>query len=134
MKDLIDKIQKARFIWVCGNGGSASTAEHLTNDMYSKNYPAICLNSNVSIITKTANDSGYKYIFCDQLSVYANKEDLLITISCSGKSPNIVKALEFAEIEGLMTYSFNTFVDGDENYEMLENEHLRLVHRIKRKL
>ena len=134
MRELKDKIQKARFIFVCGNGGSASTAEHLSNDLFSKGYSAICLNSNTSIITMTGNDYGFEYIFSDQLSVYANNEDLLITISCSGTSPNIVKALEFAEIEGLMSYSFDTFKDGDKNYEKLENEHLRLVHRVKREL
>jgi D-sedoheptulose 7-phosphate isomerase len=54
--NLIEQIRNARFVFVCGNGGSAATAEHLTNDLFSKGIKAICLNSNVSIMTMIAND------------------------------------------------------------------------------
>jgi D-sedoheptulose 7-phosphate isomerase len=134
MKDLIKQIRKARFVFTCGNGGSAATAEHFTNDLFSKGIKAICLNSNTSIMTMIANDYEYSQVFGRQLYVYANAEDLLITISCSGTSPNIVAAHGWAEELGMKTYSFDTFEGNDRNYEKLENKHLQLVHKIKKAL
>lgn len=137
MKDLIKKIKevnkKANFVFVCGNGGSAATAEHLTNDLFSKNTMAFCLNSNVSIMTMIANDFGYKYVFSKQLEVYADKGDLLITISCSGTSPNIVEAQKVAREMELEVYSFETF-KRKRDYEKLEDKHIKLVHKIKKAL
>jgi len=133
MKDLIKKIKKARFVFVCGNGGSASTAEHLTNDLFSRGIKAICLNSNTSIMTMIANDFGYEYVFSKQLQVLANEEDLLITISCSGTSKNVVNALFKAKQKGMETYSFKKF-GKDRDYETSEDEHLQLVHKIKKAL
>ena len=78
MKELIKKIKKARFVFVCGNGGSATTAEHLTNDLFSKGIKAFCLNSNVAIMTMIANDFGYMYVFGRQLGFYADEKDLLM--------------------------------------------------------
>ena len=135
MKDLIKQIKGARFVFVCGNGGSASTAEHLTNDLFSKGIKAICLNSNTSIMTMIGNDFGYDFIYGNQLGIYASKKDLLITISCSGTSKNIVFANIMAHEMGMDTYKFETFADtGDENYEALEDKHLQMVHKIKKAL
>jgi len=133
MKNLIKQIKKARFIFVCGNGGSASTAEHLTNDLFSKGFRAICLNSNMSVMTMLANDFGYEYVFSKQLDRLANNEDLLITISCSGKSKNIVSAIFTGQKLGMNVYSFKKF-GKDRDYETSEDEHLQLVHKIKREL
>lgn len=133
MKDLIKKIKKARLVFVCGNGGSAATAEHLTNDLFSKGIKAICLNSNVSIMTMIANDFGYPYVFSGQLEVLANEEDLLITISCSGTSPNILHAQRVAYELGAECYEFPKFMIR-RNYESLENKHMKLVHKIKKAL
>jgi len=134
MKDLIRMIKKARFVFVCGNGGSASTAEHLTNDLFSKGIKAICLNSNTSIVTMIANDYGYKEVFAKQLELFANNKDLLITISCSGTSPNIVEAQKtiFIKCSGSF-YEFETF-DKSKDYEKLEDKHMQLVHKIKKAL
>lgn len=134
MNELIKMIKKARFVWVCGNGGSASTAEHLTNDLFSKGIKAICLNSNVSIMTMIANDFNYDEVFSRQLSTYASKEDLLITISCSGTSLNILNALGVAKVMGINTYEFETFKGRGRNYGALENRHMELVHLIKEAL
>lgn len=130
MKDLI---KKARFVFICGNGGSSATAEHLASDLFSKGIKAICLNSNTSIMTMIANDFGYQYVFSKQLGIYANKNDLLITISCSGKSPNIVNAIMTADLMGIKHFEFETFKD-NRDYEALENKHLILAHEIKKKL
>lgn len=134
MDKLIKLIKKARFVFVCGNGGSAATAEHFTNDLFSKGIKAICLNSNTSIMTMIGNDFGYEDTFCRQLKVYANKEDLLITISCSGTSRNVLRALLQAEEIGMKTYEFESFGSGERNYETLEDKHLILAHMVKRNL
>jgi len=133
MKELIKKIKKARFVFVCGNGGSAANAEHLTNDLFSKGIKAICLSSNVSIMTMIGNDYGYHMVFCQQIDHYADKFDMLITISCSGDSPNIFNAINTAESIGMATYQFEAFKDFDStiSYEALENRHQELIHRIK---
>jgi D-sedoheptulose 7-phosphate isomerase len=133
MKELIKLIKEAKFVYVCGNGGSAATAEHFTNDLFSKGIKAICLNSNTSIMTMIANDFGYEEIFSRQLDVFANHEDLLITISCSGTSPNIGRAIDTANFHQMEVYSFETF-SKDRNYEKLEDKHLQLCHKIKQAL
>lgn|SRR3990167_6175149 len=130
MKKLLTLIKEAEFIFICGNGGSAATAEHFTNDLYSKGVKAICLNSNVSIMTMIANDFGYQYIFGKQLHVYATPKDLLITISCSGTSPNIVSAIVEAELIGMKVFNMETFKN-NHDYGKLEDKHLQLVHQIK---
>lgn len=130
MKDLIIKIKKARFVFVCGNGGSASTAEHLTCDLFSKGIQAICLNSNVSTMTMIANDFGYKYIFGKQLELFSNSDDLLITISCSGTSPNILYAQKIALQREMPIFSFETF-GKDRDCEALEDRHMKFAHKIK---
>ena len=134
MKELLKLIKKARFVFICGNGGSASTAEHLTNDLFSNDIKAICLSSNASIMTMIANDFDYQFVYSNQLAVYATKDDLLITISCSGTSPNIVNAEITAGLRGMEVYRFETFKKGDKDYGKLEDKHLQLVHKIKKAL
>jgi D-sedoheptulose 7-phosphate isomerase len=133
MKELVRLIKQARFVFIAGNGGSASTAEHFTNDLLSKGIKAICLNSNTSEITRIGNDEGYEWVFARQLDVLANHEDLLITISCSGTSPNIVRAIDTANFRQMNVYSFETF-SKDRDYEKLEDKHLKFAHAIKKLL
>lgn len=133
MNKLIQQIKKARFIWICGNGGSASTAEHFATDLVKKGYPAIALSSNTSVITMIANDYGYDQIFRKQLKVYANEEDLLITISCSGTSKNIKEAEIEALIKDIKTYKFETF-GKIKDYGKLEDKHLAFTHAVAKAL
>jgi len=130
---LVGLIQDARMVFIAGNGGSASTAEHMTNDLFSKGIAVICLNSNVSIMTMIGNDYGYEYIYSMQLDVYGTPEDLLITISCSGTSPNVVNAQKVAREIGMAVHAFETFTT-DRDYEGLEDRHLQLAHRVKKRL
>ena len=90
-------------VFLCGNGGSAGNAIHLANDFnygIDKNggigLRVEALPANPSILTCLANDEGYETIFSQQLTVKANRGDVLIALSGSGNSPNIVKALEVA--------------------------------------
>lgn len=129
MNDLLTKIKQARFIWIIGNGGSASTAEHFANDLVKKYYRAIALSANTSLITMLANDYGYQNIFTRQLGVYATASDLLITISCSGTSNNITNALNYAKLKKLTSYSFETF-GKETDFGKLEDKHLAFCHEV----
>jgi len=130
MNSLINKIKKARFCWIIGNGGSCSTAEHFATDLIKKGYKAISL-TNSSIITMLANDYGYPYIFRKQLEVLANGEDLLITLSCSGKSENILNAQNVFINNGWNYYAFPTFEEeGHKDFGILEDKHLKMCHEI----
>ena len=131
MNELIKKIKEARFIWVCGNGGSASTAEHFVTDLVKKGYPAISLCSNTSLITMIANDYGYDEIYAKQLTAYGQKEDLLVTISCSGRSKNILRAMDAAEYMNI--YEFETF-GKETDYGILEDKHLKFAHEVAKAL
>lgn len=134
MKDLLKLIKKARFVFTCGNGGSAATAEHLSNDLFSKGIKAICLNSNTSIMTMIANDFGYEQVFSRQLAYYGQPGDLLITISASGTSPNILEVQRVAKLKMISCYKFTSFKGKDRNYERIEDMHLRFAHAIKKAL
>ena len=103
--NLLEKtILKNKNIFVCGNGGSAAIANHLVCDYMklmrkdTKLKPrVISLSSNIELVTAISNDFSYDKIFSDQLSYLANKNDLLILISSSGNSQNIVNALKFCK-------------------------------------
>lgn len=141
MKKLINELKKARFVFVCGNGGSAATAEHFTNDLFSKGIRAICLNSNTSIMTMIANDFGYEQVFSKQLELYANFSDLLIVISASGNSDNIVDALEVANCTSFALLGMDggrakyiadhKIMIKSKDYGKIEDEHMKIVHKVK---
>ncbi|RXJ66613.1 sugar isomerase [Halarcobacter ebronensis] len=101
---LEETINKQSKIYIIGNGGSASTASHMANDLSIglktrgiKNFDIESLNDNSSICTAIANDIGYENIFYLQLKNRLKENDLLIAISCSGNSPNIIKAVSYAK-------------------------------------
>jgi len=114
-------------IFVCGNGGSASISEHMTCD-HSKGiasntrlFPRLhCLSSNMSLVTAIANDIGYSDIFSHQLAYQGNDDDLLVVISSSGNSPNVVNALKAAKILKMKTISFTGF-DGGKASKLADN-------------
>lgn len=111
--------KEKRTIFICGNGGSAGNAIHLANDF---NYGIDkkrgiglrieALPSNSSVVTCIANDEGYEYIFSQQLKVKANPDDILIALSGSGNSSNIIKALEVSNSLGLKTFAILGYSGG----------------------
>lgn len=129
MNKLVELIKEANFIWIAGNGGSAATAEHFATDLVKKGYRAIALSSNTSVMTMIANDYGYEQIFAKQLGIYGSVGDLLIVISCSGSSVNIINAILMAMARGIQVYHFENFKK-DKDYGKLENKHLKLVHDV----
>ena len=111
--DLIDQCLRAgNKLLVCGNGGSAADASHFatelvvrfTNDRTA--LPAICLASDSGILTATANDDGFDEIFARQVAAFAQPGDVLICLTTSGKSKNLIRALEEAKARGLKTIAF----------------------------
>jgi D-sedoheptulose 7-phosphate isomerase len=107
---LTEARQARRRIFLIGNGGSAATAAHMANDLLlgaSKTgglgLRAQALTDNVPMLTAAANDTSYDEVFAAQLSVLAEPRDLLIALSVSGTSPNIVRAIETAKRLGLLT-------------------------------
>lgn len=108
-----------RQVFFCGNGGSAGNAIHLANDFLygiakrpGGGLRVNALSANPAIITCLANDIGYDRIFSEQLSVLANPSDVLVVLSGSGNSPNIVAALEQAKAMNVKSYAILGFTGG----------------------
>ena len=100
---IIDAIKNNKTIFWCGNGGSASQANHLSAElvggMYQKKikpFKSICLNVDTAFITAWSNDDSFDNIFIRQLEALGQSGDILIGLSTSGNSPNIVQAAKFA--------------------------------------
>jgi D-sedoheptulose 7-phosphate isomerase len=141
-------------IFVIGNGGSAATASHMMNDLNKgtlghkgdapwKRFRVIALTDNVSLMTAWANDTDYNTVFSEPLKNLANRGDVLIAISASGNSPNIIAAVEAAKQLGVKVLGFGGFTGGklaqladvclvvpSNDYGPVEDVHMILDHII----
>jgi len=132
--ELVFELQRAydedRQIFIIGNGGSAGTASHMACDLAKtvlgrkpdksrRRFRVLSMTDNVPLITALANDLGYEHIFTEQLILYARESDLLMVITGSGNSPNIVKAVKLARKMGLRTAGLLGF-DGGKVMSMLD--------------
>ena len=113
--------EEERTVFIIGNGGSAANASHLANDLVKgtlksmdqpKRMKALALTDNVALMTAYANDEGYPTIFEQQLRTFAKAGDIVIAISGSGNSPNVVQAIEWANANGLHTVGVTGFGGG----------------------
>jgi D-sedoheptulose 7-phosphate isomerase len=99
-------------VFFCGNGGSAADAQHWAAELSGRFYvnrdglAAISLTTNSSEVTAIGNDFGYEFVFSRPLKALAQKDDMLIGISTSGNSPNVLNAIEVAREVGLKVASF----------------------------
>ena len=104
---IIEAYKKGKKVLICGNGGSAADAQHIAAElvgrykMERKALPAIALTTDTSIITAVGNDYGFEKIFSRQVEALGEKEDVLIAISTSGNSPNVLAAMEEAQKKGM---------------------------------
>ena len=122
LSDLIEERYHAgRFVFIIGNGGSGANASHLCEDLAKctlcdfenqKRLKVLSLTDNVSWIMAVANDISYEGIFSEQLKNLASPGDLLLAISGSGNSPNILKAVDWSNKNGLTTYGITGFGGG----------------------
>lgn len=150
IKLLLSARDKKKHIFVMGNGGSAATASHFCCDFnkgmsYLKEdkFRMICLNDNVSTMLAYANDISYDNIFVEQLKNFLDEGDVVIGISGSGNSKNILNAIDYANANGGITvgltgfnggilkqiarYSVNTAVD---DMQVTEDVHMMICHLI----
>jgi D-sedoheptulose 7-phosphate isomerase len=101
-----------RQVFLCGNGGSAANAMHIANDLlygvaigHGRGLRVSALPANASVVTCLANDIGYEQIYSAQLAVQASPRDVLIVLSGSGNSPNILRALATAKAIGMKSFA-----------------------------
>jgi D-sedoheptulose 7-phosphate isomerase len=111
--------RNGRSIYLCGNGGSAGNAIHLANDFIygagKANLTGLrveALPANSAVITCLGNDIGYQHIYSEQIRVKANRDDILIALSGSGNSQNIINALEVANQKGMKTFAILGYSGG----------------------
>jgi D-sedoheptulose 7-phosphate isomerase len=158
VEEIIQAIEQAqkerRQVFVIGNGGSAATASHMMNDLckgtlgHKGDAPwprlrVIALTDNVSLMTAWANDTDYDRVFSEPLKNLAQRGDLLIAISASGNSPNIIAAVEAAKQLGVKVIGLAGFGGGklskmadlsfvvvSDEYGPVEDAHMILDHII----
>jgi D-sedoheptulose 7-phosphate isomerase len=118
---MTDAYKNEKFVYVIGNGGSAANASHFAQDLAKgtklsidnpKRLKALSLTDNLPFITAQGNDEGYESIFVEQLKTYAKNGEYLVAISGSGNSPNIIKAVEWANENGIVTIGITGFDGG----------------------
>lgn len=116
---LLEAWREGRHIYLCGNGGSAGNAAHLANDfIYGAGVKnggglrAEALSANTSVLTCLANDIGYENIYSEQIRVKGEAGDVLVILSGSGNSPNVVKAIEIGNTIGMKTFAILGFSGG----------------------
>ena len=128
---IIDFIRKNRDkkIFICGNGGSACNAIHFAEDLQSQGIRALHL-CDIGFLTATANDFGYDYVFTRPLKIWADGGDLLITLSCSGASKNIVKAIEWSKLMSLKHIAFPANKETMLTTPETENVHSQIIHEV----
>lgn len=139
-------------IYIIGNGGSAATASHMVNDLGAglrrrgiRSFDVESLSDNTSVCSALANDIGYENIFYMQLKNRLKKDDILIAVSCSGNSQNILKAARYANKKNAKVVGVTGFDGGElkkmsdinfhvatakEEYGLVEDMHMILNHII----
>jgi D-sedoheptulose 7-phosphate isomerase len=151
---LLHAHKNEKTIYIFGNGGSAATASHVTGDFLKgisygldKRFRVICLSDNIPGLTAISNDLGYDEIFVEQLKAFLRKDDLVIGISGSGNSANIVKAMEYAGRNGARTIAMCGYKGGRireladlvihvpvNDMEITEDIHILIFHAVKQAL
>ena len=152
---IVETYNKQGTIYIFGNGGSSATASHVAGDwikgvcygLEGKRLKIICLNDNFPAISAISNDISYDHIFIEQLKNFCESGDLVIGISGSGNSENVLKAIEYANEKGAATLAIVGFNGGKaakiakytlltpvEDMEMVEDIHLVCFHAIKQRL
>jgi D-sedoheptulose 7-phosphate isomerase len=146
--------QEGKTIYVMGNGGSAATATHMAGDMVKgasfgleKRFRVMSFADNMTAIMAVANDVSYDDIFVEQLKNFIQPGDLVLGISGSGNSKNVVKSLEFAKSKGVLTMAFCGYKGGKiseladivihakvMDMEVSEDLHLIAFHTIKKEV
>lgn len=141
---------EGRRIFVCGNGGSASSANHFVCDVVKgcsygceKRFKIMALSDSIPTMTAYANDVGYESVFVEQLKNFAEPDDVVMILSGSGNSANVIHTLEYANEAGCYTIALTgrnggkaapladlSLVVGDEHMGRIEDCHMIVCHMI----
>ncbi|MEW6001502.1 MAG: D-sedoheptulose 7-phosphate isomerase [Nitrospirota bacterium] len=146
-KIISDAFNYGKKLILFGNGGSATDASHIAAEFINRfkkdrpSLPAIALNTDMAVITSIANDYDYSEIFAKQLKSLADEGDVVIAISTSGNSPNILKAIEVAKKKRLTSIAFTgirgdklaskatySFIVPSDNTPRIQETHITLGH------
>lgn len=147
---ILEKYKAGKQIFVAGNGGSAGTANHFSCDFGKnavkgdENKPKIIsISANIEVLTALGNDFSYADVFSEQMKNLFNDGDLILLISASGNSPNVLKAAEYAKKRGGKVIGFTGFSGGklkdlsdicinipSDSYEKIEDLHMMLAHMV----
>lgn len=150
IETLINAYETGHTVFIMGNGGSGATASHFVCDLnkgagrgQTKRLRSICLNDNMPSILAYANDLSFDDIFVEQLENFLEKEDVVMVLSASGNSPNVLKALQYANKISTHTIAFTGFKGGKaaglanisivipaNDVQKIEDIHLILTHMI----
>lgn len=145
---VLDAYEHEGTIYICGNGGSAATASHAANDFnkgiseyVDKKWHFYCLNDNMATLMSIANDISYEEVFRFQLRGRLKPRDLVIGISGSGNSANVVNAIRYAKEQGVRTVGWTGYSGGKvkeladvslyvplDNMQVVEDMHMVMVH------
>ncbi len=112
VQKIVDSFKQGGRLWLCGNGGSAADAQHLAAEFSGRYYinrpplPAEALHVNTSYLTAVANDFDFQQIFSRYIEAQGQKPDVLIGLSTSGKSKNVIEAMKTAQKKGMTTVAF----------------------------
>ncbi len=115
----VASLKRSNRIWLCGNGGSAADAQHIATELSGRFYfdrpglPVEALNINTAFLTAVGNDYGFEHIFARSLQAKAQAGDVLLALSTSGNSPNVVNAVKMAQQMDVVSIGF-TGQDGGE--------------------
>ena len=151
---LFDAWKEDRAVWVFGNGGSAFCASHHVSDYVKtaevegqRRLRAFSLADNIGMLTAIGNDLSYDDVFVHQLESYAKPGDVAVAISCSGNSPNAVKACEWAREHGMPVVALTGFAGGEiggvadihinfpsDNYGIVEDMQQSVGHNVAQRL
>jgi D-sedoheptulose 7-phosphate isomerase len=110
---MAERFQQGHKLWVMGNGGSACDAQHVAVEFIHpiiekrRALPALDLVSQIPVVTAISNDKDFARVFIDQIELWGQKDDMALAISTSGKSPNLIYALESARSKGMLTIAFS---------------------------
>lgn len=151
---LMEAYERGNCIYIFGNGGSGTTASHMTGDFIKgvsygldKKFKMICLNDNYTTMTAIANDVSFDDVFVEPLKNFLQDGDIVIGISGSGNSRNVVLALEYAQSKGNTIIGFSGYSGGRvreiadvsvyipiNSMEVAEDLHFSVFHMIKNKI
>ena len=110
---MADRFREGHRLWVMGNGGSACDAQHIAVEFVHpiiekrKALPAFDLVSQIPVLTAISNDKDFARVFVDQIELWGQQGDMVVAISTSGNSPNLIYALEAARERGMLTIAFS---------------------------